>query len=36
MSVRTPNEARVYVRRSTSKQRTGIESQLEWAIAEAR
>src|SRR4051794_21026664 len=36
MSVRALNEARVYVRRSTSKQGTGIESQLEWAIAESR
>src|SRR4051794_33038201 len=36
MSARAPNEARVYLRRSTSKQGTGIHAQLEWAVTEAK
>ena len=36
MSARTKDQARVYLRRSTSKQGTGIHTQLEWAIAEAK
>src|SRR5215207_4444740 len=36
MSARRPNEARVYLRRSTRKQGSGIESQLDWAITQAR
>src|SRR5688500_16398452 len=36
MGARSLNEARVYLRRSSSKQGTGIEAQLEWAIAQAR
>lgn len=35
MSARTTNEGRVYLRRSLSKQETGIVEQLNWAIAEA-
>ena len=35
MSARSTNEGRVYLRRSLSKQETGIVEQLNWAIAEA-
>ena len=35
MASRTPNEARVYLRRSTGKQESSMYAQLEWAVAEA-
>src|ERR1039457_4912791 len=35
MNTRTRNQGLVYLRRSTSKQETGIHEQLHWAIAEA-
>lgn len=36
MTVRIPKDARVYLRRSTSAQESSLETQLQWAIDQAR
>lgn len=36
MAERPTKQARVYLRRSTGKQQSGVYSQLEWAVDEAR